>query len=471
MNETTMEVSRRPVTTFCDLVLQEFQVPQNLPGGVVYILGAPGSGKSHLLRHLLWLQKRTVGRCLFYGAEQPALDSALHGTLICSERKVEKLSHMEVRATVEKMHSLQQPQGERVLVVLENLDMKPEAMRDGFWPELYATAAYLNILIIVTLEKFTGMTVGFARKIDYTFYFYEKDFIGPAYAEYLFYLYHAYSGFLDVRFSDACREHGCVVLDQTSRVPLMSKFRAPFLNLPAPVHVETTSSDADVGTAEATEVLKEIAFAEVQRGPQGVAGRDGAAGLPGPPGELGMMGPPGVSGRDGNPGPPGACGRDGPMGHAGPVGPSGSMGLRGSIGPEGPEGPEGRWGNHGPPGTPGIPGPVGATGLKGSPGVQGEKGEVGLQGMQGEAGLQGAPGAPGLSVDDNLVGRELRRLFDELVVTLQEEHRLLRMRQDGLESRLGRVVESLAADDSSSDYSGDGEDFVVCDAKEEWGTE
>jgi len=72
--------------------------------------------------------------------------------------------------------------------------------------------------------------------------------------------------------------------------------------------------------------LSSGAVVELQAGPQGLPGADGAAGAMGPAGPQGL---------------PGADGAAGAMGPAGPKGLPGADGAAGAMGPAGPQGPQG----------------------------------------------------------------------------------------------------------------------------------
>ena len=127
-------------------------------------------------------------------------------------------------------------------------------------------------------------------------------------------------------------------------------------------------------------VDEKIAAIELTPGPQGPAGKDGAAftydmfteeqlaALVGP---AGPQGEPGVAGKDGEPGAKGEKGDQGIQGERGEQGPQGEQGIQGEIGPEGPAGKDG---------ADGAQGPEGPMGPQGEPGPKGDKGDPGEPG-------------------------------------------------------------------------------------------
>jgi hypothetical protein len=110
------------------------------------------------------------------------------------------------------------------------------------------------------------------------------------------------------------------------------------------------------------QLLRGLAGAIAEAGPQGLAGALGPQGLAGLVGAIGALGPEGI---------------------AGALGPQGAAGLLGAIGSLGPQG------------IAGALGPQGAAGLLGAIGSLGPQGIAGALGPQGLAGLAGAIGAAG----------------------------------------------------------------------------
>jgi len=116
------------------------------------------------------------------------------------------------------------------------------------------------------------------------------------------------------------------------------------------------------------QLLRGLAGAIADAGPEGLAGALGPQGLTGLVGAIGSLGPEGLAGAlgpQGLAGLAGAIGALGPQGLAGALGPQGVAGLIGSIGALGPEGIAGALG---PQGIAGLAGAIGATGLTGAAG-------------------------------------------------------------------------------------------------------
>ncbi|MCM3002334.1 collagen-like protein [Paenibacillus cellulositrophicus] len=134
------------------------------------------------------------------------------------------------------------------------------------------------------------------------------------------------------------------------------------------------------------QLLKGLAGAIAEAGPQGLAGALGPQGLAGLVGAIGALGPEGIAGAlgpQGIAGLVGAIGALGPEGLAGALGPQGIAGLAGAIGALGPEGLAGALG---PQGLAGIAGAIGAAGLAGPTGPAGPAGATGPAGPAGPAG-------------------------------------------------------------------------------------
>ncbi|WP_256757644.1 collagen-like protein [Cohnella sp. WQ 127256] len=153
------------------------------------------------------------------------------------------------------------------------------------------------------------------------------------------------------------------------------------------------------------QLLRGLAGAIAEAGPEGLAGAlgpQGAAGLVGAIGALGPEGLAGALGPQGAAGLVGAIGALGPEGLAGALGPQGLAGLAGAIGAIGPQGlagalgPQGLAGLAGAIGTAGLAGPAGPAGPAGTQGAAGPAGPAGTQGEQGPTGSQGPAGAGGL---------------------------------------------------------------------------
>lgn len=131
---------------------------------------------------------------------------------------------------------------------------------------------------------------------------------------------------------------------------------------------------------EGRELLRELAGAIAEAGPQGLAGALGPQGLAGLVGAIGALGPQGIAGAlgpQGLAGLVGAIGTLGPGGLAGALGPQGLAGLVGAIGALGPEGLAGALG---PQGIAGLAGAIGAAGLAGPAGPAGATGPAGPAG-------------------------------------------------------------------------------------------
>ncbi|XEC97482.1 collagen-like protein [Paenibacillus tarimensis] len=143
------------------------------------------------------------------------------------------------------------------------------------------------------------------------------------------------------------------------------------------------------------QLLRGLAEAIAEAGPEGLAGTlgpQGAAGLLGAIGALGPQGIAGALGPQGLAGLVGAIGALGPEGLAGALGPQGAAGLLGAIGALGPQGIAGALG---PQGLAGLVGAIGALGPEGLAGALGPQGLAGLAGAIGEAGLAGPAGPAG----------------------------------------------------------------------------
>ncbi|SFA73666.1 hypothetical protein SAMN05216312_101205 [Cohnella sp. OV330] len=135
-------------------------------------------------------------------------------------------------------------------------------------------------------------------------------------------------------------------------------------------------------------LLRGLAGAIAEAGPQGLAGELGPQGLAGLVGAIGELGPQGIAG---------ALGPQGAAGLIGAIGALGAQGIAGALGPQGLAGLVGAIGELGPQGLAGALGPQGAAGLVGAIGALGPQGIAGALGPQGIAGLAGAIGAAGLA--------------------------------------------------------------------------
>ncbi|MUT68404.1 collagen-like protein [Paenibacillus sp. NEAU-GSW1] len=134
------------------------------------------------------------------------------------------------------------------------------------------------------------------------------------------------------------------------------------------------------------QLLRELAGAIAEAGPQGLAGALGPQGLTGLVGAIGELGPEGLAG---------ALGPQGAAGLIGAIGALGPQGIAGALGPQGLAGLVGAIGELGPEGLTGALGPQGAAGLVGAIGALGPQGLAGLAGAIGAAGLTGPTGATG----------------------------------------------------------------------------
>lgn len=109
----------------------------------------------------------------------------------------------------------------------------------------------------------------------------------------------------------------------------------------------------------------------INKGTNGIDGKDGAPGIDGNNGINGLDGIDGINGIDGNNGTNGLDGKDGTNGLDGVTGPTGPVGDTGQTGEKGDTG------NIGPIGPTGDIGPTGPQGLQGPQGIQGPTGEKG----------------------------------------------------------------------------------------------
>jgi hypothetical protein len=136
------------------------------------------------------------------------------------------------------------------------------------------------------------------------------------------------------------------------------------------------------------QLLRGLAGAIAEAGPEGLAGALGPQGAAGLVGAIGALGPEGIAG---------ALGPQGAAGLVGAIGALGPEGIAGALGPQGLAGLVGAIGALGPEGIAGALGPQGAAGIAGAIGALGPEGIAGALGPQGVAGLAGAIGAVGLA--------------------------------------------------------------------------